>query len=221
MLTTVTRLQAELKNTAKVMAASVELAAIIVEVSWDLASRCNREFYYASNVVEYVAGFASTNLQVSKHCPIDVTPPATVAVTFDGGPIDPNVYTIPDPGLGFIYNRTGWYWTASLLPNVQQDPFAGYENRLYQITYSGGWVTPQQALDNPADPILSVRTLPFDIERACLLCCVMWYRMQAQNPLFKSERLMSYSYTLTESMEIPFVEGVVARRRRTGMSGSA
>lgn len=213
MLTTEARLQQELRT--YISGDDAELIAIIEEASYDIQNRCNRDFFYAYNFTESLAAYASTNLQVKRHCPIDTTQP--VSVIFDSAPFDPNVFTISNPALGYIFNKTGWYWTAPLLPNVQQDPFPGYENKLYQVTYSGGWVTPQQAVDNPDDPILSVRTLPYDVERACLMLCVWLYRTRGQNPMFKSERLMSYSYAYADK-PIEFVENVIARYRRTGVS---
>lgn len=195
---------------------SDELTALILEASEYLSGRCNRAFFYARNFTESLAAYASTNLQVKRHTPIDITQP--ISIVFDAAPFDPDVYSVSNANLGYIYNKTGWYWTAPLLPNVQQDPFPGYENNLYVVTYSGGWVTPQQAADNPTDPILSNRTLPYDIERACLMVCVWLYRIRGQNPLLESEHLMSYSYTYRKDMLIPFVESVIARYRRTGVS---
>lgn len=214
MLTTQARLQQELRT--YIAGDDAELVDIILEASEYLANRCNRDLFYAYNFTENLAAYASTNLQVQRHTPIDTTQPVTVV--FDAAVFDPGIYTISNPELGYIFNKTGWYWTAPLLPNVQQDPFPGYENKLYEVTYSGGWVTPQQAIDNPDDPVLSIRTLPYDIERACLMVCVWLYRIRGENPLFKSERMMSYSYAYIEDMKIPFVEEMVARRRRTGVS---
>lgn len=223
MLTTLARLQAELKNTSS--ANTTELTAIIVETSYDLAHRCNRDFYYASNFVENVSGQATPYLTVKRHTPIDITKP--VSIVFDAALYDPNVYSIStrDARLGRIFNRTGWYWTALFLPNVQMDPFTGYSNPLYQVTYSGGFVTPQQALDNPTDPVLGTRTLPFDLERACLDWCVARWALRGQNPLLKSERLMSYSYQLA-NLEglgvgltgVPSVDAAIARYQRIGVS---
>lgn len=216
MLTTLTRFQNELRTYPSGDVDDQEMIDIIIEISYELKERCNREFYYKYNEVEMLSAFASPYLRVKRHTPIDVT--QTISVVFDSAAFDPSIYTVPNPNLGIIYNRTGWYWTAPLLPNVQQDPFPGYENPLYQVTYSGGWVTPQQAADNPSDPILAVRTLPYDIERACLDACVAVYRMRGKNPLMKSEGLMSYRYAFKDDMLIPSVERMVARRRRTGVS---
>lgn len=212
-LTTLAAVKAELNLSVSTFDSYLNNTISIV--SDDLASRCNRTFYYTKNIVDNVSGFASVRLR-TKRAPIDLTQP--ISVVFDSAALDPSIWKVESAENGFIYNKTGWYWTAPLLPNVQQDPYGGQENSLYQITYSGGWVTPQQALDNPLDPILSVRTLPFDVEQAAIIMCSFIFKHRNTDYTIDGEGLMSYRVKYRDNMKIPFVEDMVARRRRTGMS---
>ena len=227
MLTTLGRLQAELRNTTAVKSADAvaQLTATILEVSYDIARRCNRDFFYVSNFVEQVSGYATPYLTVKRHTPIDIS--KTVTVTSDVGSYDTSAYTITPQmaRLGRIFSKLGgWSWSATFLSNIGQDPFTSYEDPYYRVTYSGGYVTPQQALDNPNDPTLGVRTLPYDLERACLDWCIARWTMRGQNPLLKSERLMSYSYQLdtaavtTGATGVPSVDAAIARYQRIGVS---
>ncbi len=196
------------------------LSALISEASDYFVTSTNRTFFYEKNHVEHLSAFASTVLQVRDRTPIDVltVPTPTITILFDSAVYDPNVYFVKNARIGTIYNRTGWYWTAPLLPNIKQTPYSGQENPLYTVTYSGGYVTPQQALDNPLDPILSVVTLPGDLTRACVILCTWFYRMRGQNYLLAGERLMSYSYSYHNYMMIPFVDSVIQKYRKWGMS---
>lgn len=217
-LTTLATLKAELK-----ISVSTFDAVLSTYISWAssfVSDQCNRVFYYRRNVIEPVVGFATPNLQVRVATPIDVltvpTPPLTI--TLDSGGVDPQTYFVKDAKAGIIFNQSGWFWTASTLPNVRQNPYPGQENPLYTITYSGGFVTPQQALDNPSDPILSVRTLPPDLEMITIIICVYLYRHQGVDPMIESEHLMSYGIGYRRFFLLPFVNEVLGKYKKWSMS---
>ena len=210
-LTTLATLKAEMNIT--VTTYDTLLTNYIARTSDAFARSCNRQFYYVIQVTDAVAGYATTWLKVL-HTPIDVTQP--INVIFDASIFDSNTYFVSDAAAGLLYNKTGWYWTAPLAPNIQQDGLAGMENPLYNITYSGGWVTPQQVIDNPLDPILSIRTLPYDLEEACIMQCVYLYRHRGQDMSIESERLLSYNVKYLPKIE--YVDEVLARYRRMAMS---
>ena len=210
-LTTLADLKAELKITVSTFDAY--LTTLINVASDYICTRTNRDLFYQT-VTEAVPGFASTRLRV-KQTPIDTAKP--ISITFDSATIDPTIYTVENAKLGYLYNRNGWYWTAPLLPNVQQDPYPGMENRLYTVTYTGGYYTPQQVVTLNPTPTYG-QLLPADIEQACISMCTWLYRHQGQDPMIESERLLSYSVKYLTTMKLPLVEDVIARYRRIGMS---
>lgn len=190
---------------------------LLINVASDtLCNSCNRQFQYQNQITEAVSGYASTYLQVTQATPIDTNQP--IAVLFNGAAYNSNAYSVnaQQAKSGLIFNMWGWYWTALRMPNVQQDPYVGQENPLYSITYSGGFLTPQQVASSYTPNTGAL--LPADIELAAIKMCTMWYRQQGQDPSLESERLLSYSYKFTEMKKIPEVQSVIQRYQRLAMS---
>jgi len=52
-----------------------------------------------------------------------------------------------------------------MVPGILESPVVGSEAKSYTVSYSGGWVTPEQARNSEG---ALVRNLPFDIERAVI-----------------------------------------------------
>jgi hypothetical protein len=119
---------------------------------------------------------------------------ASIVSSF-GGTIDATTYEIQRASIGFISRRTGWAWTAPSLPNIRQSAFAGQERRAYTVTYTGGYVTPEQVAQTLfPGPV----TLPGDLQQAAIILVVALYRSQGVDPSIKAESLMSYSVTYRE-----------------------
>lgn len=232
-LTTLAEVESELGLTAGDPSESY-LTFLINTCSDAIAGACNRPndrggFAYGGPLVtqptsspvvqwvENVSGYATTKITV-KHTPIDVNQPVTI--TFNSGVIDPAIYSVMDPYKGWIFQKGGWYWTAVLIPNVGMDPFPGEENPLYQVTYCGGYVTPQQIIDNPSlDPATSGLTLlPYDLQQACVQMVTYLYRVRGENPLIDSQSLMSYSMAYRKVFELPFTDAIIRRYRVYGTS---
>lgn len=159
-----------------------------------IASFCGRDLHYSSGIVEYVAGYATTDLMVSR------LPIASVAsIAFDGANIDANDYDLRDGASGVIYRRTGWIWTATLNPGVTQYPAPGTEEKLYAVTYAGGFWTPAQG---PTSALPTGATLlPDDIEQAALELAAQTYRRRnGSGADVASESLMGYSVTYRDGV---------------------
>jgi hypothetical protein len=180
---------------------------LIKAVSDYIASRCNRNFTYSAAWSENVAAYAQPRLIVTHTPVISVT-----SITYNGSTISSDTYSLVDAGKGWIFNRSGWYWTAALYPNIAQDPYVGSENALYAVTYAGGYVTPQQAADNVA----LTRSLPYDLEQACVQGVVSLYRARGQDQRISQESLLSYSVGYREVEEVSAVANVIRRYRRIG-----
>jgi len=147
------------------------VASLINQASQDFINKLGRELHFQEGRVDRVPGFGTRDLHVSLNPMTELT-----AVSLDGGAIDiTELYFTSDP-LGETSlrwsNNACWRWTAAYAPGIDLNPIAGTEAASYLVEYSGGYVTPQQANDDP----LLTRSLPFDIERAVLDYVVSLHR---------------------------------------------
>jgi hypothetical protein len=119
------------------------LERLIEAASSRIKRYCNRTFYYEVDIVELMAGYGTTNLVVSRR-PIK----AIDQITFDGSLVSSDDYKSTTvarfANAGIIFNRGGWYWPVTKVRNIARDPSPGSEDPLYEVTYTGGWVTPEQ-----------------------------------------------------------------------------
>lgn len=157
---------------------------------------CQRSFFYEAARVEKLAGFRSNYLTVSKAPIIEVA-----SLTYDGATIAATEYEIDDDW--HIRSSSGFVWTAATWSGASEMPIPGSEERLYVLTYSCGYVTPAAAkdLDLP-------RTLPYDLEDACIQLVTNRYRAIGQIPGIKSESLLSHSVTYESTSTSTGVGGI-------------
>lgn len=150
-LTTVARIITELAITDATKQALV--ADYINEATSLINSFCNRTFYREAGIVEKQAGYGNNILQVDK------TPLISIAsITADGTTVPSTDYEIHDAAAGQIYAEGGWWHTGRQMGNASRTLRPGSEQKLYTVTYTGGYILPGT----------SGRTLPHDIERACI-----------------------------------------------------
>lgn len=160
------------------------LTELINRASGLIEAHCDRHFEYSAAVAEAAAGFGLTMLQVARTPLLSLT-----SITYDTATVDSDSYSIHSAGAGTIYREGGWVWTAGSLANIARDPLPGTEQKLYTVTYAGGYVTQPQVDD---DGTLT-RTLPYDLEQACILAVVQSYRQLGRDRAIKSESLLKYS----------------------------
>lgn len=201
-LTTVARMEAELS----ISGASATLEPLIEEASAELQAACGRNFYSASGVEEKVRGYGGAFMSVRDHLPLT----SITSIVFDDGDtqttIDSDDYEIEDAASGLIRHKgAGWQWTALEGGDITRDPRPGTEERLYVITYVGGYVTPEQG---------GTRTLPYDIERAVIDMVKALYWARGRDPGVRSKGVSraSVQYGMALS-EIPNVARVLERYR--------
>lgn len=205
-LTTLATVKTELSIPTLTTTDDAYLTNLISSLSDYISSRCNRVFTYSAAWVENLPAYASTRLIV-KHTPVV----SITSITYNGGTIASTEYTLADTGKGWIYRATGWYWTASFFSNVGHDPYVGSEGDLYAVTYVGGYVTPQQAVDS-----VGTRNLPYDLEDACVQAVVSRYQSRGQDRRIMQESLLSASVSYRDVDEIPEVASAIRRYRRIG-----
>lgn len=122
-------------------------------------------------VTEKVAGYGTLTLRVSR------TPLLSVSsITFDDEAVSSNDYEIWDAEAGEIRSDCGaWANTARISGVLAPTPIAGTQQKLFEVSYTGGYVTPQQASDTG-----DTRTLPSDIEQAVIQYAVMLYHGESR-----------------------------------------
>ena len=203
------------------------LKRMINAASAQIAGFCNRSFYYETGKVEYVAGYGTPYLRVSKY-PLEAITSIVYLSSFSGttgSTISSNDYVIRerDKQSGRIFREDGWLWTAAMLGGATYPAFPGTESPLYKVTYSGGYVTQQQ--DDDDNPSASVtRDLPYDLEDACIQLAAQRYLSSGDDRRINAEKLMSYSVTYSvtaqSSTDIPAsIKCVLNRYRRVPQSG--
>ena len=169
-----------------VQSSDPRLPRLIAVASNAILQHLNRkQLHYAAGFEESLAGYGTPRLLLS------LTPVLSVTeVLLDGTEVDPASYSIEDADAGILRHSNCWAWTGvnrgGLPP--QTDRAAGSERPAYALTYTGGYVTPAQAAGGgPA------RSLPYDLEEACIQAVVALYRGNGRDPEVASEALGAYS----------------------------
>ena len=188
-------------------AQDARLERYIAAASDFLARECRRTFYRADAIVEDLPAFGSAYILVSR------TPVLSVAsITYRGSTIAASDYSVRDAEAGMIYRAAGWPWSASRFPSITWPPVPGSEAAVVRVTYSGGYVTPAQVAT------FGTRTLPYDLEDACLAIVATRFSRRGRDLSVKSESLLSHSVAYADGedggMLPPIVRDVVARYAR-------
>lgn len=165
------------------------LARIVAAASAAIRRYLNRpRMHYSAGFVEKLPGFGRPRLVVG------LTPVVSVAsiVLGDGTVVPVSEYEVEDADNGFIWRDACWPWTAGIHGGLlYSDPAVGTEKADIVATYTGGWVTPAQAAtigwSGPA------RSLPDDLEHACVETAVSVYRRGGADRDVQSESLGDYS----------------------------
>lgn len=169
--------------------ANNDLAARLVNAASDfLENACSRKFLLTAEV-EAVAGYGTARLVVAR-APIKTL----TGITYDGASIDMTDVTF-DAGEGLISKPGGFIWTAQTLNDISGTPAPGTERKLYEVTYTGGYITPQHDGDGAVPFSGGARDLPYDLEEAVLSYIRSKYHARRRDPNIKSEKLRTWSAT--------------------------
>lgn len=160
------------------------LKRMINAVSRRIRSYCDRIFYYEADIEESVPGYGDTLLRMSRFPILSID-----SIAYDGTAIDSDTYSSADKNAaaGLIYSEYGWVWTAKSLNSVMGDWVPGTEEDLYTVTYTAGFVTPAQETGE------LVRTLPWDLEDACIQAVASRWAGMGRDLSIESEKSLNYS----------------------------
>lgn len=172
-----------------VVAGDARLPRLIAAASGAILRHLGRpQLHYTAAFEERLPGHGRPRLVLGLTPVLEVT-----SVVIDGVTLAAADYEIEDADAGLLFRLAGWPWTGvfrgGLPPQLDRD--AGSERAAIVATYEGGWVTPAQATSEAwAGP---VRSLPYDLEEACVQTVVGLYRRGGLDPSIASEALGDYS----------------------------
>ena len=181
--TTLTAIKAELGITASTD--DNMLVQMILEATDYIIGYCGRTFAREA-VTETFDAFGGSMAMLT------ITPVIAVsAVTLDGSTVSSTSYSIDDANAGFLFRETGWTTThisASHVENV----ILSQGRRDWSVSYSAGYIMPGSTAGQ--------RTLPYDLERACLDLVKQFYFRRGEDPTVKNQRTGETSETLFEDV---------------------
>lgn len=185
-LTTVANLRDELGITTGDYDTTLE--RLINAASERFASLCRREFAYSASAVERVKGGGTGHILV-RRAPIVSIEAIKLSTGDSTTTYDATDYRIASANAGLIERINGcWPETADLV-GVNFDPVASTQRDLIEVTYAGGFVTPQQ----DADDAELTRSLPYDIEEAVIVMAAQRYKSKGRDMAVTSRKALKAS----------------------------
>jgi len=158
------------------------LQTLINQASAFVERYCNRTFAL-QKYKETIAAHGSLYLPLSMRPVIAVD-----TVEENGHPITDYVLETPDSGL--LYRRVGWGWKPMLNWVITWQPLPNADIQTYEVVYTAGYILPND----------TARTLPYDIERACIEIIKGWYVDIEAGRRIQSESIGDYSVTYARDM---------------------
>jgi hypothetical protein len=153
-------------------------------------SYAGRIFYRDTAIEEKVRVGAGPDMFLSRP-PIN----SITSIAFLGSDISSANYEIHSTNGGIVKHTYGsWGNVQVFYPDVSRTRAAGEERKVYTVTYDGGWYTQPQ---DDADEEIT-RTLPYDIEGACIAIVSALRRQMGRDPSVVSESLLGSSQTYTQ-----------------------
>lgn len=183
-LTTLARVKAELAIDASTTTHDDYLTLQINFASQAIESFLDRQLQRVVDTVERVQGYGGNRVTLTRTPLESVTSAQIINGTAPFSPIDVSELTIENADAGFLYLRTGFPWAVPRpFGTVARDPLPGHEEKVIEVTYTGGYVLPNDG---------GTQTLPIDIERACILAVVSAFEQRGRDRDISEEQLMSY-----------------------------
>lgn len=179
------------------------LVYAIREASDLIKSYCGREFA-RETVTETFVGNGMVDVTLTRTPVISIS-----AMSYAGTTVSSTSYEIQSPNAG-ILRRKDDVWTNSEYTRWNVEPYRvplGGKND-WSVTYVSGYITPGSTEGQ--------RTLPFDVERACVDIVKSFYLRREDDPNVKHQRTGDASETRFDTVHgIPLgAEDILKRWRR-------
>ena len=103
------------------------------------------------------------------------------SIKFKGTLVDSSVYEIEDAMAGFVWrNDSKWQNTIEVAGGIVNKLY-GPALEYYEVEYVAGYILPGDTT--------GARDLPYEIERACIELCKLYYYRQKADPMVRRERV--------------------------------
>lgn len=183
-LTTLAKLKAQLRITDSSADALLEDA--ITGASQMVADFIGRRLHYQTITAEKATGRGTLELSLLVW---PVTAVTLIEATNGTTTVPDYECTGEDAEAGIVRALTGnWQWSPGLVSEgISQNPIVGHDVANYLVSYSGGWVTPNQTMVGGAT------ALPATIELATLMLATNLYASFGSDVAVASDGLMSYN----------------------------
>jgi hypothetical protein len=171
--TTLVRTKRELAIDDSSTADDLFLIDLIAEASAEIESFCNRRFP-KEVIVEKLGSAGLPTLALSRTPVLEVD-----QVLFDCTTLGSTQFNIQDANAGILYKETRWQDTSFVTWNIE--PYeSGNRAELWEVHYKAGYVMPSTGSTE-------ARTLPRDLERACLEIVKSRYYARGRDPAIKAQ----------------------------------
>ncbi|MFB6351810.1 MAG: hypothetical protein ABEN55_21690 [Bradymonadaceae bacterium] len=170
-----------------------------------------RELHRVDGETEKLGSRGGRRLYLRDRLPVH----AVTSVEYDGDTVDAGDYYLEAESEGeLVHDGGGWRDTSDRagMFGSRQDPRP--PEKLYKVTYDGGFVTPVQA---PFGSNNLSRDLPHDVEQAVIDYCVMQYRQAGNDKTVGREKFagQSMTYEKVNGRRVPAsVADVIDRLRK-------
>jgi len=159
------------------------IIARLIDAATDAIEEHVRHTFAKQTYIETVAG-SDHPLLLLTNVPIVGTP----TIICDSSPITD--FVVQDAVVGSLYRQVGWARESWIGWNTEARRITGTENLNFSVTYEAGYVMPSEAN----------RTLPNQIEQACIETVVAWYKGKARDKSVKSKKVGDLQIIYTEAM---------------------
>jgi len=195
-LTTLAAVKGELGIPMSDVSQDTLLTSFIDQASDAIVTFCGRPFA-KEDYRETLPGYGTNRLMLSR------TPIVTVSSVVADSEIITD-YLLENPEAGILFRKRGWRWAPTLGWNITWHPVGSSEDLNFVVEYTAGYVLPGDQ---------GTRTLPHDIERACIETVKAWYSAKERDPAITGERIGDYQVSYAQGLPTSVVQLLTPWRR--------
>lgn len=178
LMTELSTLKRELSLDSVDGARDAYLSDLIAQGTDFIRQYTNRNFALTTYRETLQANYPIRPWMILTHTPIV----SITGVSFNGSTVSSTTYTVEDADAGLVFREDGWTSSQIYDYYIERQP-TNWGRKLWSFTYQAGYVTPCMGSSN------GDRTLPYDLERACIDLCKWRYNQSGDfNPGIKRQR---------------------------------
>jgi len=146
----------------------------LIQQATDFIVRYTGRRFVKQSYTETVGSRGTPNIVLQNVPVVSIT-----GVEYRGSTVSSTSYEIEDADAGIVFNKVGWTDTQVKRLGIGLTP-TRFRHKDWSISYQAGYVAP-----GSTD---GARTLPHDVERACIDLVKMWYYQRSDDPSVRYEK---------------------------------